>query len=54
MNTVQCEVWHEAYQTNDLLSQQTCKHEYVLVFLTSTCSKLKVKAVGSEAKEWKS
>ena len=51
MNTVQCEVWHEAYQTDDLLSQQTCKHECVLVFLTS---KLKVKSVGGEAKESKS
>ena len=51
MNTVQFKFWHEAYQTDDLLSQQTCKHECVLVFLSS---KLKVKAVGGYATEWKS
>ena len=45
MNTVQCEFWHEACQTDDLLSQETCKHECILIFLSS---KLKVKAVGME------
>ena len=43
---MQFEFWHEAYQTDDLLSQEACKHECVLVFLSS---KLKVKAVGGYA-----
>ena len=43
---MQFELCHEAYQTDDCLSQETCKYECVLVFLSS---KLKVKAVGGYA-----